>query len=131
MKEGLETVWDRFEMQQPPCKYCEAGVSCARCTMGPFRIIPPHRIRGVCGADADLIVSRNLLDTIATGAAAHSDHGRDIVETLYLVGSGKTKDYGIADPEKLRRLCEEYGIATGKKEPGKLAEELGRAMLEE
>ncbi len=131
MKEGLETVWDRFEMQQPPCKYCEAGTSCARCTMGPCRIIPPHRIRGVCGADADLIVSRNLLDTIATGAAAHSDHGRDIVETLYLVGSGKTKDYGIADPEKLRRLCEEYGIATRHVEPEKLAEELGRAMLEE
>jgi carbon-monoxide dehydrogenase catalytic subunit len=131
MKEGFETVWDRFEMQQPPCKYCEAGTSCARCTMGPCRIIPPHRIRGVCGADADLIVSRNLLDTIATGSAAHSDHGRDIVETLYLVGSGKTKDYGIADPEKLRRLCTEYGILTGNKEPKKLAEELGRAMLEE
>jgi carbon-monoxide dehydrogenase catalytic subunit len=131
MKEGLETVWDRFEMQQPPCKYCEAGNTCSRCTMGPCRIIPPHRIRGVCGADADLIVSRNLLDTIATGAAAHSDHGRDIVETLYLVGSGKTKDYGIADPEKLKRLCGEYGIDTAKKKPEKLAAELGRAMLEE
>lgn len=131
MKEGLETVWDRFEMQQPPCKHCEAGTSCSRCTMGPCRIIPPHRIRGVCGADADLIVARNLLDTIATGAAAHSDHGRDIVETLYLVGSGKTKDYGIADPEKLKRLCTEYGIAVDKKTPDKLAAELGRAMLEE
>ena len=131
MKEGLETVWDRFEMQQPPCKYCEAGLSCSRCTMGPCRIIPPHRVRGVCGADADLIVARNLLDTIATGAAAHSDHGRDIVETLYLVGSGKTKDYGIADPEKLRRLCGEYGIDTGKKTPEQLAAELGRAMFEE
>jgi len=131
MKEGIETVWDRFEMQQPPCKYCEAGISCARCTMGPCRIIPPHRIRGVCGADADLIVARNLLDTIATGAAAHSDHGRDIVETLYLVGTGKTKDYGIADLEKLKRLCAEYGIATENKSPENLAAELGRAMLEE
>lgn len=131
MKEGIETVWDRFEMQQPPCKYCEAGISCARCTMGPCRIIPPHRIRGVCGADADLIVARNLLDTIATGAAAHSDHGRDIVETLYLVGSGKTRDYGIADPGKLRRLCHEYGIATDGKSPENLAAELGAAMLEE
>src|SRR5665647_367324 len=73
MKEGHETVWDRFEMQQPPCKYCESGLSCARCTMGPCRIIPPHRIRGVCGADEDLIVARNLLDMIATGSAAHSD----------------------------------------------------------
>ena len=131
MKEGLETVWDRFEMQQPPCRYCETGSTCSRCAMGPCRIIPPHRIRGVCGADADLMVARNLLDTIATGAAAHSDHGRDIVETLYLVGSGKTKDYGIADPEKLKRLCGEYGIDTAKKKPEKLAAELGRAMLDE
>jgi carbon-monoxide dehydrogenase catalytic subunit len=97
LREGFETVWDRYEMQQPSCKYCEAGLSCARCTMGPCRIIPPHRIRGVCGADADLIVSRNLLDMIATGSAAHSDHGRDIVETLYLVGMGTATDYGIAD----------------------------------
>jgi len=131
MKEGIETVWDRFEMQQPPCKYCEAGTSCSRCTMGPCRIIPPHRIRGVCGADADLIVARNLLDMIATGSAAHSDHGRDIVETLYLVGTGKTKDYSIADPEKLRRLCGEYGIATDGRSSENLAAELGRAMLEE
>jgi carbon-monoxide dehydrogenase catalytic subunit len=131
MKEGIETVWDRFEMQQPPCKYCEAGNSCSRCTMGPCRIIPPHRLRGVCGADADLIVARNLLDMIATGAAAHSDHGRDIVETLYLVGTGKTRDYGITDPEKLRRLCAEYGIPQEKKSPEQLAAGLSRAMLEE
>jgi len=131
MKEGIETVWDRFEMQQPPCKFCEAGTSCSRCTMGPCRIIPPHRVRGVCGADADVIVARNLLDMIATGSAAHSDHGRDIVETLYMVGTGKTKDYGIADPEKLRLLSKEYGIATEGKSPENLAAELGRAMLEE
>jgi anaerobic carbon-monoxide dehydrogenase catalytic subunit len=131
MREGIETVWDRFEMQQPPCKYCEPGLSCARCTMGPCRIIPPHRIRGVCGADADLMVARNLLDTIATGAAAHSDHGRDIVETLYMVGTGKTKDYGITDPEKLRTISAEFGISTDGKSSERLAAELGRAMLEE
>ncbi|MEN6443547.1 MAG: anaerobic carbon-monoxide dehydrogenase catalytic subunit [Methanoregula sp.] len=131
LTDGIETVWDRFEMQQPPCKYCQTGVSCSRCAMGPCRIIPPHRLRGVCGADADLIVSRNLLDMIATGAAAHSDHGRDIVETLYMVGTGKTKDYTIADPEKLARLCDVYGIATGNKSPETLAAELGSAMIEE
>ena len=131
LREGLETVWDRHEMQQPPCKYCEAGTSCSRCTMGPCRIIPPHRIRGVCGADADLIVSRNLLDMIATGSAAHSDHGRDIVETLYLVGTGKTTDYGIADEEKLRLLAREFGIETKNGNAKEIAALLGRAMLEE
>ena len=68
---------------------------------------------------------------IATGAAAHSDHGRDIAETLYLVGTGKTKDYAIADPEKLQRICKEYGIKTDGKKPEQLAAELGGAMLDE
>ncbi len=131
MREGMETVWDRFEMQQPPCKYCEAGTSCSRCTMGPCRIIPPHRIRGVCGADADLIVSRNLLDMIATGAAAHSDHGRDIAETLYLLGTGKAPDYVITDKEKLQKICSEYSIKTDGKKTEQLAAELGGAMLDE
>jgi len=30
LREGIETVWDRFEMQQPPCKYCLTGTSCLR-----------------------------------------------------------------------------------------------------
>lgn len=129
MKEGIETVWDRFEMQQPPCKYCESGLSCSRCAMGPCRIIPPMRIRGVCGADADLIVARNLLDQIATGAAAHSDHGREIVLTLHEVGNGRATDYSVTDKEKLNRLAEEYGIDTKKKNEKKVAAELSQAML--
>ena len=65
---------------------------------------------------------------IATGAAAHSDHGRDIVETLYLLGTGKTKDYAITDKEKLLRICKEYGSRPATR---RLAAELGGAMLEE
>jgi carbon-monoxide dehydrogenase catalytic subunit len=131
IREGIETVWDRYEMQQPSCKYCLTGISCSRCAMGPCRIIPPNRVRGVCGADADLMVSRNLLDMIATGAAAHSDHGRDIAETLYLLGTGKTKDYEITDKEKLRRICIEYDINPDGKKTEQLAAELGGAMLDE
>ena len=131
MKEGIETVWDRYEMQQPECKFCAAGVSCARCAMGPCRIIPPHRVRGVCGADADLIVARNLLDQIATGAAAHSDHGREIVLTLFGIGKGTVKDFVISDREKLFRLASEFGVDTAKKDEKKVAYELGAQMLEE
>jgi carbon-monoxide dehydrogenase catalytic subunit len=131
MKEGIETVWDRFEMQQPPCKYCASGLSCSRCAMGPCRIIPPMRIRGVCGADADLIVARNLLDLIATGAAAHSDHGREIVLTLYGLGLGKVNDYVVTDEAKLNRLASEYGIEIKGKDEKKIAAELGKTMLDE
>ena len=131
MKDGIETVWDRFEMQQPPCKHCETGLSCSRCAMGPCRIIPPNRIRGVCGADADLIVARNLLDTLATGAAAHSDHGREIVLTLYGIGKGTVKDYVVSDREKLIRIAGEFGVDTKGGNEKKIAAALGSAMLEE
>nr|CAI78528.1 hypothetical protein [uncultured bacterium] len=131
LKEGVETVWDRFEIQQPPCKYCASGVSCSRCAMGPCRIIHPVRERGVCGANADLIVARNLLDTIATGAAAHSDHGRDIVETLYKTAIGKSDGYIITDIDKMSRLAEEYGLDISGKPANDVARDLSLAMMDE
>jgi len=131
LREGHETVWDRFEMQDPKCKFCEAGVSCMRCAMGPCRIIPQHEMdRGVCGADADLIVSRNLLDQLTTGAAAHSDHGRDIVETLYKTARGEAQGYSITDDAKLKRIADEFGIDTGQ-DINTVAEEVGYALMEE
>ena len=130
MMEGVETVWDRFEKQQPSCKYCTTGVSCQRCAMGPCRLMGGDRVRGVCGADADLMVARNLLEHLATGAAAHSDHGRDVVETLLKAAIGEAPSYGIADEEKLLRLAKEYELDTALPKK-KLAELLAKAMLEE
>jgi len=100
--------------------------------MGPCRIIPERqRFRGVCGADADLVVARNLLDMIATGAASHSDHGREIVETLHKTARGEAEGYVISDPEKLRRIAEEYGIETGERDDAAVAGDVALAMLEE
>ena len=114
--EGIETVWDRLAKQQPQCGYCNLGTSCRICAMGPCRVDPfgdgPQK--GVCGADADIIVARNLARTIAAGASSHSDHGRDILETLYQVGEGKTDVYKITDPAKLRRLA--LNMASGRTE---------------
>jgi carbon-monoxide dehydrogenase catalytic subunit len=79
--------------------------------MGPCRIIPGlDRERGVCGADADLTVARNFGRFVAGGSAAHSDHGRDLVEVLLEIGEGKTDAYEIRDEEKLRRLASELGL---------------------
>ncbi|MEM0449587.1 MAG: anaerobic carbon-monoxide dehydrogenase catalytic subunit [Methanomassiliicoccales archaeon] len=130
MMQNIETVWDRYEKQQPPCKYCATGVSCQRCAMGPCRLMGGDRIRGVCGADADLIVARNLLDHIATGAASHSDHGREVVETLLKLAKGETTSYTISDESKLRELAVEYGISESLPQ-NKIAEELARLILEE
>jgi carbon-monoxide dehydrogenase catalytic subunit len=132
-KDGVETVWDRFLKQQPPCGYCELGLSCRNCVMGPCRIDPfgegPQQ--GVCGADADIIVARNLSRMIAAGAASHSDHGRDLVEVLHQVGQGRAPGYEVKDPEKLKRLAGEYGVATDNRETAAIALDLAEAMMED
>ncbi len=130
MLDGVETVWDRLEKQLPQCKFCSTGVSCQRCSMGPCRLMGGDRTRGVCGADADLMVARNLLEHLATGAAAHSDHGRDVVETLLKTARGESSNYSIVDKAKLMSLAKEYGIDTALPEM-KVAELLSLAMLDE
>lgn len=66
--------------------------------------------RGVCGADAHVIVARNFGRFVAGGAAGHSDHGRDLIEVLEAIGEGHTKDYKITDEEKLKRIAGELGV---------------------
>ena len=132
-RDGVESVWDRFQAQLPNCGYCEMGLSCRNCVMGPCRIDPfgegPQR--GVCGADADIIVARNLGRMIAAGAASHSDHGRDLVEVLGKVALNQAPGYQLRDVEKLRRVAAEFGIDVGDKKPAQLAAELSDAMAEE
>jgi carbon-monoxide dehydrogenase catalytic subunit len=101
--------------------------------MGPCRVDPfgegPQR--GVCGADADIIVARNIGRMIAAGAAAHSDHGRDLVDVLAEVGAGNGSGYKIRDEAKLRAVAAEYGLVTEGKEAAILAGELAHAMQED
>jgi carbon-monoxide dehydrogenase catalytic subunit len=113
-KDGVETAWDRLQEQTPHCTFCEQGLSCRNCVMGPCRISPKgdKRQRGVCGADADVIVARNFGRFVAGGAAGHSDHGRDLIEVLEAIVEGRTKDYKVTDEEKLARIAAEVGIAT-------------------
>jgi len=131
--EGVETAWDRFSAQQPQCGFGELGLCCRNCNMGPCRINPfgdgPER--GVCGATADIIVARNLLRMIAAGAAAHSDHGRDVVETLRGAATGEAKDYQIKDVDKLKRLAVEYGVNVEERPVNEIAQELAEVVLEE
>lgn len=132
-KEGIETVWDRLAAQEPQCGYCNLGTSCRICAMGPCRVDPfgegPQK--GVCGADADIIVARNLARMIAAGASAHSDHGRDILETLHHVGEGMTDAYTISEPDKLKRLAQEYGLDIDDKSDQEVAAALAWEMMED
>ncbi|MEW6399923.1 MAG: anaerobic carbon-monoxide dehydrogenase catalytic subunit [Bacillota bacterium] len=132
-REGIEVAWDRYRLQQPQCGFGLLGVCCRNCNMGPCRVDPfgegPQK--GVCGADADTMVARNLLRAIAAGAAAHSDHGRDVAETMWHAATGKIPDYRIRDETKLRRLAGEFGMAPDGKTPAELAREVAERALEE
>jgi carbon-monoxide dehydrogenase catalytic subunit len=132
-RDQVETVWERFSAQQPQCGFCEMGLSCRVCNMGPCRVDPfgegPQQ--GVCGADADIIVARNLGRMIAAGAAAHSDHGRDLVEVLAGVAAGEAPGYAVCDEQKLRRVAAEFGVATGDRSVAEIAADLARAMQED
>jgi carbon-monoxide dehydrogenase catalytic subunit len=132
-EEGIDTVWERLAAQQPQCGYCLLGVSCRNCAMGPCRIDPfgegPQV--GVCGADADIIVARNLGRTIAAGAAAHSDHGRDILEVFGMTAAGETTGYSIQDEAKLAALAAEWGIEADGRPTKEIASDLADAMMED
>jgi carbon-monoxide dehydrogenase catalytic subunit len=132
-EDGVETVWDRFKKQEPQCGYCELGLSCRICIMGPCRIDPfgegPQY--GVCGADAEIMVARNLARMIAAGAASHSDHGRDLVEVLHKVGQGKAPGYSIRDAAKLKRLAAEYAIDISGLSNEVIAKHLAEAIMED
>ena len=125
-KDGVETAWDRLQEQTPHCNFCEQGLSCRNCVMGPCRISTKgeKRQRGVCGADADVIVARNFGRFVAGGAAGHSDHGRDLIEVLEAIVEGSTSDYKIKDEAKLTRIAAEVGIETDGREIMDIARDL-------
>jgi len=102
--------------------------------MGPCRIDPfgDGPTVGVCGASADTIAARNLARMIASGAAAHSDHGRSVAHAMLLMAKGEAKDYQIKHERKLREVAGHFGIeGVESKEPQKLALEVAQAASAE
>ncbi|KPL24095.1 MAG: carbon monoxide dehydrogenase [Phycisphaerae bacterium SM1_79] len=130
---GLETAWDRFEQQEPQCGFGKLGICCRNCSMGPCRIDPfgegPQV--GICGATADTIAARNLVRMIASGAAAHSDHGRDVAHTFKMAVESDSCDYMVKDELKLREVAARYGIKVEGRQTKEIAGELADAVLAE
>ena len=125
---GAKTVWDRHEDLKPLCGFGELGLCCDVCYMGPCRIDPfGERAQvGACGADAHLIVARNLARAVACGAAAHSDHGREVVEVFRRAAEGgSASGYAISNPEKLMALAAEWGVDTATALAARMASQFG------
>jgi carbon-monoxide dehydrogenase catalytic subunit len=130
---GIETVWERYDAQQPQCGFGILGLCCKNCNLGPCRIDPfgEGASAGTCGASADVISARNLTRHAAAGSACHSDHGREIAHTLYLCGAGRARSYRVKDEEKLKRIACEYGIKIDGRSKEEIAADLGKAMGED
>jgi carbon-monoxide dehydrogenase catalytic subunit len=107
---GLGTAFSRAE-QMAPCPIGSDGSCCRLCFMGPCRLVKDGQT-GVCGATIETVTARNFARAVAAGAAAHSDHGRDLALTLRAVARGHAPGYTIRDPFKLKRVAEEFKIKT-------------------
>jgi len=119
---GISTAFHRADAM-PPCNIGAAGMCCKQCGMGPCRLTKDGQT-GVCGATIDTIQARNLVRAIAAGAAAHSDHGRDMAFTLKAVANGEAEGYYIRDVAKLRTVAAKYNIPIEGRSPEEIANDL-------
>jgi carbon-monoxide dehydrogenase catalytic subunit len=116
---GLETAFSRAD-QMAACPIGAKGQCCKVCFMGPCRLTKDGQT-GICGATIETITARNFARAIAAGAAAHSDHGRDLALTLLAVAKGEAQGYKIRDPYKLNKLATELDIPIEGREVNEIA----------
>jgi carbon-monoxide dehydrogenase catalytic subunit len=131
--EKINLVWHRYEKMKPLCGFGEKGICCRICMKGPCRIDPfgNGAQEGICGANADTIVARNLVRMIASGTAAHSLHGKEIAKTILHIAKGETKNYEIKDVEKLKSVAKKLNINVDEKSVNDIAKEVAYKSLED
>jgi carbon-monoxide dehydrogenase catalytic subunit len=112
-RDGVETAFDRAANMKP-CPIGADSACCKNCSMGPCRLNAkdPYGKVGVCGATIDTIMARNFARMVASGAAAHTDHGMSMLDLFREVVHGKIKEYRIKDTRKLELVAREVGIET-------------------
>ncbi|MCK4242710.1 MAG: carbon monoxide dehydrogenase, partial [Dehalococcoidia bacterium] len=125
--DGVSTAFDRAETTKP-CPIGHAGLCCKNCFMGPCRLTGKTTV-GVCGATIETVAARNLAREIAGGAAAHSDHGRDMAHTLIAAAQGEAPDYKIKDEKKLRVVARYLDVETEGRTKEEVAVDVGKKAL--
>ena len=124
-KEGVETAFDRAAAMKP-CPIGADSACCKHCAMGPCRLNSkdPYGKVGVCGATIDTIQARNFARMVACGTAAHSSHGRSMLNLFRNVVNGQIKDYAIKNERKLEEVAQSIGIETEGREIKQIALDL-------
>jgi carbon-monoxide dehydrogenase catalytic subunit len=124
---NIETAFDRFDAQKPQCGFGMAGTCCRICHMGPCRITEKSP-RGVCGADAHVVVARNILRWVAAGTASHGSRSREVILALKKAGAGELT-IPIKGVEKVKAVAKSFGIGDTGKNINQLAEEIADILL--
>ncbi len=110
--EKIDTVWHRYQYQQPQCGFGLTGVCCRHCNTGPCRVDPfgygfPT---GTCGATPDLIASRDLLDLVAHGVATRLQEGLVMINTGKAIVEARTKSYVVKNMDRLKEIAGILGV---------------------
>ncbi len=130
-EKNLKTAFDRAEKLKP-CPIGHQGACCKMCHMGPCRLVgKEEEAEGVCGASLPVVTARNFARMVAAGTAAHSDHARDLANTLLAVARGEAKDFQIKDVRKLNRVAGYLGVNVEGKPVNKVAEEVALIFIEQ
>ena len=126
--DGVETAFDRAASMKA-CPIGADSACCKHCSMGPCRLNAkdPYGKVGVCGATIDTIMARNFARMVASGAAAHTDHGMSMLDLFREVVNGENTDYQIKDVKKLESVATSIGIDV----EGKTVEEVAKELYEE
>jgi carbon-monoxide dehydrogenase catalytic subunit len=114
-------------------KACPIGADsacCKHCSMGPCRLNAkdPYGKVGVCGATIDTIMARNFARMVASGCAAHTDHGMSMLDLFREVVKGNIQDYKIKDTVKLEEVARSIGIETEGREMMDIAKDLYKEL---
>ena len=102
----METSHHRVEGQSTKCGFGLQGVCCRLCSNGPCRITP-NAPRGICGADADTIVTRNFLRAVASGSGCYIHIVENTALNLKKTAQIKGQLKGL---KSLEHLAEMFGI---------------------
>jgi carbon-monoxide dehydrogenase catalytic subunit len=113
----METSHHRVDGQKTKCGFGLKGVCCRLCSNGPCRITPSAP-RGICGATADVIVTRNLLRAVASGSGCYihivENTARNLKNTALAKGTIKgenalrllVKEFGLEESDDLHKMAE-------------------------
>ncbi len=129
----IQTCFDRASKMKP-CPIGETGACCKVCHMGPCRLIGKNaeeEVTGICGAGLPTVAARNLLRMIAAGTAAHSDHARDMANTLLAAATGEAKDFKITDVKKLYKVADILEIEFEGRPVNDVAKDVAETFLQD